>query len=92
MSVQAGALAIIGNLTALPFSNGDLTIDASGQPKPNVSNLNYSTGLNVANSVTYRSAAFRLTDLLMTRISRATISNSELHPPRLTTSHGHKQL
>jgi hypothetical protein len=52
VSAQAGATAVTGNLTALPFSNGNLTIYASGQPKPNVSNLNYSTGLNVANSVT----------------------------------------
>ncbi|HEX9056033.1 MAG TPA: hypothetical protein VF818_00740 [Ktedonobacterales bacterium] len=51
VSVPAGAKAVIANLTALPFTRGDLTIWADGLPRPNASNLNYTPGINIANFV-----------------------------------------
>lgn len=53
IAVPDGAIALIGNLTAIPFAPGDLTIWADGLPRPNVSNLNYASA-NVANAVTAR--------------------------------------
>ncbi|HEX5159443.1 MAG TPA: hypothetical protein VFW17_19695 [Ktedonobacterales bacterium] len=51
LSVPAHATAIIANMTAVPSSNGDLTIWADGVAKPSSSNLNYSGGVNIANFV-----------------------------------------
>jgi hypothetical protein len=51
LSVPAHATAIIANMTAVPSSNGDLTIWADGVSRPASSNLNYTGGVNVANFV-----------------------------------------
>lgn len=51
LSVPAHATAIIANMTALPFANGDLTIWADGLARPSSSNLNYTVGANIANFV-----------------------------------------
>jgi hypothetical protein len=50
LSVPAGAVAVVGNVTAaVPAAMGYLTLYPAGGTAPATSNLNYSAGVNVAN-------------------------------------------
>lgn len=53
ISVPAGAVGVFGNLTSVAASgNGFMTLWAADVAQPGTSNLNFRTGVNVANSFT----------------------------------------
>jgi hypothetical protein len=51
--VPAGALGVIGNVTAVfPQGSGDLRLFPHGKPLPTTSNLNYNVNVTIANAAT----------------------------------------